>query len=136
MARAMRHPSRTVAAFAGAITMMAVAAAPAGAATITKSSKGVTASMQVGTHNPKVNKPWPLTFTVKKGGKAVKASVSYEYLYEGRVVAKRSHYTFTGHFKDTFLWPASAVGEPLTFQAVITSGKVTIDLDYAIKVVK
>ena|ERR1700739_3558523 len=115
---------------------LAIGASAAAASTVTKTSKGVTASMVVGTHNPKVNKPWPLKFTVTKGGKGVKASVSYEYLYGGKVVAKRSHYTFTGHFSDTFYWPADAVGEPLTFRAVITSGKALIYLDYAIKVVK
>lgn len=118
----------------GAGTVLAASATAT--STVTKASLGVTASMQVGTHNPKVNKPWPLKFTVTKGGKAVKASVSYEYLYGGKVVAKRSHYTFTGHFSDTFLWPATAVGQPLTFRAVITSGKALIYLDYAIKVVK
>ena len=52
----------------------------------------------------------------------------------GQVVARRSHYNFTGHFSDTFQWPASAVGYPLSLRAVIVSGKTTFNLDYAVRV--
>ncbi len=103
---------------------------------VSGSSGGVSASMHVGTHNPRVNRPWPLSFTVTGGGAPAKASVSYEYLFGGQVVAKRSHYDFTGHFADVFRWPSSAVGYPLTFRAVIVSGKATVDLDYAVQVVR
>lgn len=64
----------------------------------------------------------------------MKASVSYEYMFGGAIVAHRSHYTFTGHFSDVFLWPAQAVGYPLTFRAVIVSEGATIDLDYPVRV--
>jgi hypothetical protein len=94
----------------------------------------VTASLQAGTHAPKVGAPWPIHFTVTHDGAPVTASVSYEYLFGGQVVAHRSHYTFKGHFSDIFNWPASAVGYPLTFRAVIASGGVTIDLDYPVQV--
>ncbi len=104
------------------------------AATVTSSSGGVTASMHVGTHHPRVNQPWYLKFTVTRAGRPVKAGVSYEYLFGGHVVAKRSHYSFTGSFSDTFRFPATAVGYPLTFRAVIVSGRATIDLDYAVQV--
>ena len=50
------------------------------------------------------------------------ASVSYQYLLGGQVVARRSHYVFVGHFSDTLVWPASAVGYPLTFRAVVVAG--------------
>ena len=60
--------------------------------------------------------------------------MSYEYLFDGQVVARRSHYTFTGHFSDVFMWPSSAVGYPLTFRAVIVSEGATIDLDYPVQV--
>jgi hypothetical protein len=106
------------------------------AATVTRSAAGVTASMHVGTHHPRVNRPWYLKFTVTRGGHAVKAGVSYEYLFGGHVVAKRSHYNFTGSFSDTFRFPSSAVGYPLTFRAVIVSGKAKINLDYAVQVSK
>jgi hypothetical protein len=95
---------------------------------------GVTATLHASTHTPTVGRPWPLHFTVTRGGTPAKASVEYEYLFGGQVVAHRSHYTFTGHFSDVFQWPASAVGYPLTFRAVIVSNDVTINLDYPVQV--
>ena len=90
--------------------------------------------MHAATHEPMVGRPWPIHFTVTRGGQATTASVSYEYLFTGQVVAHRSHYTFTGHFSDVFKWPSTAVGYPLTFRAVIVSNGATIDLDYQVKV--
>lgn len=112
-----------------------VASASAGSGnTASASADGVTATMHGSTHTPKVERPWPVDFTVTRGGRAATASVSYEYLFDGQVVARRSHYTFKGHFSDDFKWPSSAVGYPLTFRAVIVSDGVTIDLDYQIQV--
>jgi hypothetical protein len=108
----------------------------AGAAgAVTGSSGGVTATLHAGTHHPRVQRPWPIRFTVASGGRAARASVSYEYLFAGQVVAHRSHYTFTGHFSDVFEWPAAAVGYQLTFRAVIVSGARTIELDYPVQVI-
>ena len=39
-----------------------------------------------------------------------------------------------GRFSDVFKWPASAVGYPLTFRAVIASDGASIDLDYPVQV--
>ncbi len=104
------------------------------ARTVSASSGGVTASMHGGTHQPKVEAPWPISFKVTRAGAPAAAAVTYEYMFGGQVVARRSHYTFKGHFADIFKWPSSAVGYPLTFRAVITSGGVTIDLDYPVQV--
>ena len=94
----------------------------------------MSATLHGSTHAPKVEQPWPVHFTVTRGGHAVRASVSYEYLFGGQVVARRSHYTFDGHFSDVFKWPASAVGYPLTFRAVIVSEGATINLEYPVQV--
>jgi hypothetical protein len=113
------------------------AAAPstsASADTVTGSAQGVTATLHAASHHPRVGRPWPIQFTVTHGGRPARASVSYEYLYAGQVVARRSHYTFTGHFSDTFDWPASSVGYPLTVRAVIVSEGRTIDLDFPVQV--
>lgn len=106
-----------------------------GPGVVTGSADAVSATLRAGTHRPKVNRSWPVHFTVTSAGHPTRASVSYEYLFAGQVVAHRSHYTFDGRFSDTFHWPASAVGYPLTFRAVIVSGDATIDLDYPVKVV-
>lgn len=102
--------------------------------TVTASSGGVKATMRADGQHPKVNRPWPIRFTVTRGGHAVKASVDYEYLLGGQVVAHRSHYTFSGRFSDIFTWPSSAVGYPLTFRAVIVAAGTTINLDYPVQV--
>lgn len=102
---------------------------------VSASVGGVSATLNAATHHPKVQVPWPIHFTVTRGGAPAHASVSYEYLFAGQVVAHRSHYTFTGDFSDTFHWPSSAVGYPLTFRAVIVSAGVTINLDYPVQVV-
>ncbi len=108
--------------------------ASAGADTVSASSGAITATLHASTHQPKVEAPWPIAFVVTRAGRAASASVSYEYLFGGQVVARRSHYTFVGHFSDVFKWPATAVGYPLTFRAVIASQGVTIDLDYPVQV--
>lgn len=97
---------------------------------------GIVATLHATTHTPKANAPWPISFTVTQAGRPAKAKLRYEYLLAGAVVAKRSHYTFTGHFKDVFRWPASSVGYPLTFRAVLKVADKTIYLDYPVKVAR
>ncbi len=120
----------------GGLSARSTATASASTAnTVTASVGGVSATLYAGTHHPRVNRPWPIRFIVTRAGRGARASVSYEYLFAGQVVARRSHYTFTGHFSDVFLWPSSAVGYPLTFRAVIVSGASTINLDYSVQVI-
>jgi len=102
--------------------------------TVVGSSQGVIATLHAANHQPKVGRLWPIQFTVTRAGHPARASVSYEYLFAGQVVARRSHYVFTGHFADTFKWPATAVSYPLTLRAVIVSEGVTINLDFPVQV--
>jgi hypothetical protein len=92
--------------------------------------------MRASSHHPRVNRPWPVSFTVSQAGKPATARVRYEYLFGGQVVARRSNYRFTGRFHDTFIWPPSAVGYPLTFRAVISSASTTLNLDYPVQVTR
>jgi hypothetical protein len=62
------------------------------------------------------------------------ASVRYQFLFAGRPVASRSHYRFRGTFHDTLTWPASAVGIPITFRAIVRTPLGTKNLDYAVQV--
>lgn len=111
------------------------AGAAAGAGdTVSASAGGVTATLVAGTHTPRANATWPLRFTITRAGQPVQASVSYEYLFSGQVVARRNHYTFTGSFHDTFVWPSTAIGYPLTFRALLAAGASTIALDYPVRV--
>jgi hypothetical protein len=95
----------------------------------------VTATLHAASHHPRVDRPWPLRFTVSIAGRPARARVRYEYLFAGQVVARRSNYRFTGSFHDTFLWPSSALGYPLTFRAVIDAAGARLNLDYAVQVV-
>jgi hypothetical protein len=90
--------------------------------------------MHGSTHTPVVGPLWPDSFRVTSAGRPAVASLEYEFLLAGQVVARRSHYTFTGSFHDTIEWPAAAVGYPLTLRAVVRSGSATLDLDYPVKV--
>jgi hypothetical protein len=92
------------------------------------------AAMHASTHAPIAGRPWPIHFTVTVSGAPARASVSYQYLLAGQVVARRSHYHFDGHFSDVFVWPAAAVGYALTFRAVVETGGSTLNLDYPVKV--
>jgi hypothetical protein len=96
----------------------------------------VTATMRAGTHNPKVNQAWPVQFTVTRGGRPVGASVTYEFLLGSRVLARGSHRIFVGRLSDVAVWPASALGHPLTFRAAIVSETARIDLDYPVQVTR
>jgi hypothetical protein len=109
---------------------------PRASGTVTGFLRGVTATLHAGTRHPKVGRPWPIRFTVTRGGRAARAGLSYQYLFGGQVVAHTSHYTFTGHFLDVFRWPSSAAGYPLTLRAVIVSEGATIDLDYPVQVTR
>jgi hypothetical protein len=103
---------------------------------VTGSSGLLTATMRAGTHKPRVGRPWPVHFRVTRAGSPVKASVGYEFLLAEQVVARRSHYAFTGSFSDIVVWPAQSVGYPLTFRAVIVSEGATIYLDYPVQVTR
>jgi hypothetical protein len=108
-------------------------------------------------HHPKAGKFWPITVTCRtRSGKAVRATATYQFVYNGQIVATRypspkadpnskcskagtcrhSPYPFTGRMHDpTFTWPRRAVGIPLTLRVVVrVRGKGSVNLDYAVKV--
>jgi hypothetical protein len=117
------------------------------------------ATLKATTHHPKANRLWPLTVTCRtSSGKAVRATATYQFVYQGQVVATRypspkadpkspcsragtcrhSPYPFKGKMRDgTFIWPRRSVGFPLTLRVVIAvKGKGSLNLDYTVKVRK
>jgi hypothetical protein len=133
---AVTKSSTSTAATSVASTSAAVTGTQSAPGVIAASAGEVAATLHAGTHSPRVKAAWPISFTVAQAGRPVKAKVSYEYLFAGAVVAKRSNYTFTGHFSDVFRWPGQAAGYPLTFRAVVLAGGRTLYLDYPVKVVR
>lgn len=97
---------------------------------------GLTATMRGSTHQPRVGARWPFQLTVANKGRPARATVTYEYVFGGQVVARRAQHSFTGHFADEIEWPSSAVGYPLEFRAAIVSEGVTINLDYPVQVAR
>lgn len=112
----------------------ATATASGSATTVTANAVSVTVTMHGSTHEPRVGPLWPDSFEVTSAGRPATASLEYEFLLAGQVVAHRSHYTFTGHFHDTIEWPAAAVGYPLTLRAVIRARGTLLNIDYPVKV--
>jgi hypothetical protein len=115
------------------------------------------AHLSAPTHHPKAGKLWPITVTCRtRSGKAVRATATYQFVYNGQVVATRypspnanpnsacskagtcrhSPYPFRGRLHDgTFSWPRRAVGFPLTLRVVVrVAGKGAVNLNYAVKV--
>jgi hypothetical protein len=79
------------------------------ATTVSAAVGAIAATMHGSTHEPRVGPLWPDRFTVTSAGRPTSASLEYEFLLAGQVVARRSHYAFTGSFHDTIEWPAPAV---------------------------
>lgn len=115
-------------------TVTAVTGTVVSPGVVRATSGGIVATLHATTHKPKVNAAWPISFEVTSDGSPAKAEVRYQYLFGGNVVARRSHYRFTGRFSDIFRWPASSVGYPLTFRAVILVSGKTLYLEYPVKV--
>ena len=127
--------------------------APATAA----SAASFAATLSAPTHHPKANRFWPVTVTAKThSGKPLHATATYQFVYQGQVVQTRypspnanptsacskagtcrhSPWPFYGRMRDgSFVWPARAVGIPLTLRVVVTvKGRGTVRLNYAVRV--
>lgn len=93
------------------------------------------ATLDAPTHHPVANAAWPITVTARTpAGRPLRAVVTYQYLFAGQVVARRSRYRFRGTFHDVIRWPPRSLNVPLTFRAVVTTRLGTRNLDYAVQV--
>jgi hypothetical protein len=129
-APAATHTSSTAAASPSTVS----ASASGTARSVAASSGATTVTLRAGSHRPKTGTRWPIHFTATTASRPARASVSYEFLFAGQVVARRSHYTFVGKLSDFSVWPRSAIGYPLTFRAVVKVGPTTFNLDYPVQV--
>jgi hypothetical protein len=118
------------------------------------SAQAFDAHLSAPTHRPKAGKAWPIRVTATSGGRGVRASAYYQFVYNGSVVSTQypspsarpgrcpGHrecrtlpYPFRGSFRDpSIVWPARAVGYPLTFRVVVKAGRSTKKLDYSVRV--
>jgi hypothetical protein len=91
------------------------------------------------THTPKVNASWPLKVTATAHGKPARASAIYRFLFDGVVVSTQyprfnKHFSFTGQFSDTLVFPPDSAGQPLTLEVLVSSGADTVALGWSIDV--
>lgn len=107
----------------------AQAVTSAGTSTAGTSTAGATSGgaiqvkFQAPSTPPKAGENWPVTITAHTaGGKPVGGTVSYAFLFGGRVVATRpgGHMT-NGTFHDELKFPARAAGIPITLRVVVRS---------------
>ncbi len=99
------------------------------------------ATLHAPTHTPRVNTPWVITIRATDlHGKPIRARLTMRFLFAGVPVGKVDNgrtYTFTGTWREKkgneIEFPASARGQPLTFQALVTARRQTIKLNYWVK---
>ena len=89
-------------------------------------------------HAPTVGKSWRYSVTVTDAaGHPLSGTVDIEFAFGGQVVGHDTpptHPVAHGHWTDTLKFPADAVGEPLSFRAVVHTSAGSITLDWPITV--
>jgi hypothetical protein len=111
--------------------------------------KGGTASVTAGpvhgklvaeNHAPTVGKKWTFSVTVTNAsGQPLNGTVDIEFLFAGQIVGRDTpptHPVKDGRWRELLRFPPAAVGQPLTFQAVVHTSAGSITLDWPIKVKK
>jgi len=91
-------------------------------------------------HAPKANQSWHYSVTVTDAsGHPLNGTVDIEFTFGGQVVGHDTpptHPVVDGHWHDTLEFPAQAVGEPLSVQAVVHTRLGSITLDWPIEVTR
>jgi len=126
-----------VAVAVAALALLVTVASAAASTTVKASSGPLTATIVPGTHHPKVGAKWPLTVTAILKGKPARATSLYLFMLGPSVVSTqhpfgKNPYYFSGHYNDTFTWPADSLGQTLTLRVVVSAGGHTVDLNWAI----
>ena len=99
------------------------------------------ATLHAPTHTPKVKTPWVITIRAADlSGRPIRARLTMRFLFGGVPVGKVDNgrvYTFVGSWREKkgqeIKFPASARGQRLTFQALVTARGHTIKLNYWVK---
>ena len=99
------------------------------------------ATLQAPTHTPHVNRAWPISIRVADlEGQPIRARLTMRFLFGGIPVGKVDYgrvYTFTGTWREKkgqeIKFPATARGQRLTFQALVTVRGRTTKLNYWVR---
>lgn len=129
--RRLRRPLRAIAlslAFSSGLIMAAALPAAAQAARFK-------ITPHIANHTPTINKKWPVELTVTHGRTKLSGSVKYQFLFQGSVVSHQPGHAFKrGVYRDTMLFPAQSLGQPLTLRILVTVKKYgTEHIDWAVK---
>jgi hypothetical protein len=90
------------------------------------------------THRPRVNRPWPITIHARDlQGAPIRARLTMRFLFSGVPVGTVDNgrgFTFVGTWREPkgqeIKFPATARGQRLTFQALVTARGRTVKLNY------
>ena len=112
------------------------------ATTTTRPAPSFRIEILAATHRPRANAKWPVTIrVVDAAGKPLAARLKMQIVFGGSPVGSVDNgrvYRFTGTWREQpgheITWPKAAVGQPLTFRAVVTAAGRTRSADYAIDV--
>jgi hypothetical protein len=125
-ARGVRRASIVLACLIAAFALVIPSAAPAAA---------FTAKVHFPNHNPIAGKTWVITWTATKGRTKLSGSDSYQF-FEGKATSGPPLKTEPGvSFKngkgrDTFKFPAEAIGHQLTLVVVIKTSVGTVKVPW------
>jgi hypothetical protein len=118
-------------------TSSSSAPAPQGGAA-SVSSGPVRGTLRAANHSPRAGKLWSYTVHVTDAhGHPLAGKVDIEFLFGDQVVGRDTpptHRLTDGRWHDNLTFPAPAVGQPLTFRAVVHTGLGTITLSWPVKV--
>jgi hypothetical protein len=99
------------------------------------------ATLHAPTHTPRVNRPWVITVRATDlQGDPIRARLTMRFLFGGVAVGKVDNgrvHTFVGTWREKkgeeIEFPASARGQRLTFQALVTARRHTVRLNYWVR---
>lgn len=96
---------------------------------------GFAASLAAPNHHPVANTKWRITVRATRSGRGLSGTVAYRYLSYGTVVGHGVGGSFgRGVYHDAIIWPARAIGHPLTFQVVVRTRYGTDYLNWFVQV--
>jgi hypothetical protein len=98
----------------------------------------VRGSLKAPNHSPVVGRGWSYTVKVTDpAGKPMPGTVEIEFLFARQVIGRDTpptHQLRNGTWRSTLTFPKQAIGEPLTFRAVVHTRQGSITLDWPVTV--
>lgn len=97
-------------------------------------------AVRIANHTPIADKPWPLELRITRGRRRLSGTVRYQFLFAGVVVRTQpQHGAFRfrhGVYRDQLVFPAQAIGQPLTLRFLVKTRYGTSHADWKLVVQK